>query len=171
MTTPTSDAAGALRAFGDTPEQIGVSLEKAFDRYEAALPGQQARWLVSPAPDRWSPAQITEHVIIVNEGTARVVGLLLSQKPLREVPQVPGTLVDGKRKAPAITEPGPGSAWSELEPRWQASRAALLALVPQLAHADPERTYWQPFMGELGAADWMRLASYHMRNHLRQLEN
>jgi hypothetical protein len=159
----------ALAAFGGTPAEIQAELHNALDRFLSSIPEQQDHWLVSPAEGRWSPAQVTEHVLIVNEGVSGIVALLLSDKPLRPVMGTPGEMVNGKRLAPAGLEPGAGMSWEELEPRWQANRAVLSGLAARLADADLSRRYFHPFLGELGAQDWTRMATVHTRRHRRQL--
>ena len=172
MTRPDSVPATSsrmLQAFGETPEQMRTELDKAFERFEAGIPEALPHWLAAPADGRWSPAQVTEHVVIVSEGVARIVGLLLSGKPLRSVPAEPGETIDGRRVAPASLVPGAGSDWAELEPRWQASHAELSAVAGHLEGADPSRRFPHPFMGELDAHDWLRMATFHIRHHRRQL--
>ncbi|WP_407539457.1 DinB family protein [Deinococcus radiomollis] len=158
-----------LTAFGETPAQIQAELHKAFGRFEAAIPDHQGHWLTSPAEGRWSPAQVTEHVLLVNENVARIVALLLSDTPLRAGPAVPGQTLDGKRLAPAGLEPGEGLPWDALEPRWQASRAVLDGVAARLEGADLTRRYFHPFLGEIDAHDWTRMVTFHLRHHCRQL--
>jgi DinB superfamily len=172
MTQPDSVEASPsrmLHAFGETPEQMRLQLSRAFELFEAAISDAQPHWLTAPAEGRWSPAQVSEHVALVSEGVAKIVGLLLSDKPLRSVPAEPGETVDGKRLAPVNLQPGPGSDWTGLQPRWQASHASLAAAAERLEHADPSRRFYHPFMGELDACDWLRMATYHIRHHRRQL--
>jgi|GEM_PF-1673850 len=158
-----------LTAFGETPEQIRTELHKALGRFEETLRQEQAHWLAAPAEGRWSPAQVTEHVTIVNEGVARILNLLLSDKPLRNVPAEPGRTQDGKRLAPAALEPGEGQPWAELHPRWQASVSLLDEAVSRLGGADLSRRYSHPFLGPIDAHDWARMVTYHTRHHRRQL--
>ena len=159
-----------LRAFGETPDQIAVQLTLAFERFEAGVQARQGHWLRAPAQGRWSPAQVAEHVLIVNENIARVLRLLLSDKPLRALPREPGDYEGGRRKAPANLHPGEGSAWDELLPRWQANRAVWSELSGQLHTADPARKLYHPFFDEIDAHDWTRMVIAHLRQHRRQLE-
>ncbi len=158
-----------LTAFGETQEQIQAELHKAFGRFEAAIPDHQDHWLTSPAEGRWSPAQVTEHVLLVNENVSRIVALLLSDTPLRAGPAVPGETVGGKRMAPPGLEPGKGLPWATLEPRWQSSQALLTDLAARLEGADLTRRYFHPFLGEIDAHDWTRMVTFHLRHHCRQL--
>lgn len=158
-----------LRRLGGSGEEVAARLERELDAFERAVAGAQARWHV-PLPGReWTAAQEAEHVLLVNESSARIAALLASDRPLRPVPRTPGEERDGKRQAPEGTRPGPGQPWEALAERHQAARAQLLALAAQ-AGDDPGRTFFHPFMGDLTALDWLRMAAYHIGHHRRQLE-
>lgn len=170
MTVPRQPAGPSpLRAFGETPAEMAANMEAALDAFEAQLPAHAASWLAAPAQGRWSPAQVAEHVLIVNEGVGRIVGLLLSDKPLRQGPRTPGETLDGRRLAPPGLEPGDGTPWADLQPRWQASQQTLRELGARLPDADLSRRFFHPFMNDLDAHDWYRMATYHTRHHRRQL--
>lgn len=158
-----------LRALGNTPEEVRARLVKELDAFEAAVLTAQPRWHEVLPGREWTAAQESEHVILVNEGTARIVALLLSNRPLRPVLPVPGKLVEGRRQAPDGTRPGPDQPWETLRERHAAAREALLGSAP-LASDDPERRFFHPFMGELTALDWLRMAAYHVRHHCKQLQ-
>lgn len=158
-----------LRAFGASPADVRSRLERELDAFEAAVARSGGRWHDALPNRTWTAAQEAEHVILVNESTARIVALLNSDKALRPVPIVPGEVVEGRRQAPAAVQPGPGQAWVELEERHAASRAALLGHVER-ATDDPERRFFHVFLGDLTALDWLRMAAYHVRHHRRQLE-
>ena len=164
------EGARQLRAFGETPEQMRAQLSAAFERFEASVAEQQDHWLTVPTEGRWSPAQVTEHVIIVNEGVGKIVRLLLSDKALRELPRTGGVQKDGKYQAPVNLQPGEGQPWEDLEARWQASRELLTELSAHLDSADLSRRMFHPFYDDLDAHDWTRMAIAHLRQHRRQLE-
>ncbi len=166
---PSSGGTRVLTAFGESPEQIRTELHKAFARFEETVRQEQEHWLAAPSEGRWSPAQVTEHVAIVNESVARIVNLLLSDKPLRDMPAESGQTQGGKRVAPAGLEPGAGQPWAELQARWQASVSLLDEAVARLGEADLSRRYGHPFLGQIDARDWARMATYHTRHHRRQL--
>ena len=169
---PTGASRGTrmLTAFGETPEQISAELHKALERFQVALPECQGHWLISPAPGRWSPAQVTEHVLMVNEAVAEIAVQLLSQTPRLPPPSAPGQVIGGKRVSPERLEPGQGAAWTEFAGRWQAARERLVAAAARLQDADPSKRYAHPFLGEIDAHDWLRMATFHTRHHRKQLE-
>ena len=158
-----------LRAFGQTPADVQSRLERELDAFERVVEAVQPHWNTTLPGREWTAAQESDHIIRVNAGTAKIAALLLSDKPLRPGDQTPGTLLDGKRQAPAGLQPGPDQAWADLSDAHAQTRAALLQAA---AHAPEtsERTFFHPFMGELTALDWLRMAAFHVRHHRKQLE-
>ena len=159
-----------LRAFGKSPPDVAERLERELMAYAAAA-GRAAPHWHTQMPDRtWTPAQESEHVVLVNEGSAKVARLLLSDKALRPTPQHPIEAdVQGRRLAPPGTVPGEGQAWDALLGRHNAVQAALMAAARQAPEAS-ERRFWHGAMGELTALDWLRMAAYHTRHHRKKLE-
>ncbi|WP_034387643.1 DinB family protein [Deinococcus sp. YIM 77859] len=168
MTLPSSEEQLALlRATYPTPEGLSAQLEREFAALAQTMRAAAPHWH-TPMPGRtWSPAQEAEHTILVNEGTGRVVRLLLSERPLRPVPLEPGRTAQGKRLAPPGTEPGPGEA---LETLLERHAAAGPLLSGARAAPNPERTFPHPFLGELDALDWLRMAAWHTRHHRQAIE-
>ncbi|MDB5044737.1 MAG: hypothetical protein JWQ08_787 [Deinococcus sp.] len=158
-----------LRAFGQTPADVRSRLERELDAFERAVNAAQPHWHTTLPGRSWTAAQESEHIIRVNAGTARIAALLLSDKPLRPGDQTPGILVDGKRQAPAGLQPGPDQSWADLSAGHTQTRAALLNAAAQ-APETSDRTFFHPFMGELTALDWLRMAGFHVRHHRKQLE-
>ncbi|ANE42624.1 DinB family protein [Deinococcus puniceus] len=158
-----------LRAFAPTPTEVQVRLERELDAFERVVEAVQPHWNTTLPGREWTAAQESDHIIRVNAGTAKIAALLLSDKPLRPTDQTPGVMVDGKRKAPAGLEPGPDQAWADLSAAHAQTRAALLHAA---AHASEtsDRTYFHPYMGQLTALEWLKMAALHMRQHRKQLE-
>ncbi|MBB5233949.1 DinB family protein [Deinococcus budaensis] len=164
-----SGSVATLRSLGSSPAEVGARLERELNAFEAAVAAAQPRWHQRLPGREWTAAQESEHVILVNESSARIAALLVSDRALRPTPQVPGEQIGGKRVAPPGTVPGPDQPWEALAGRHAAARAALLAGLER-ATDNPERTFFHPFMGELTALDWLRMAAYHVGHHRRQLE-
>ena len=159
-----------LRAYGKTPPEVAERLEREFASFSAAAERAAPQWHTQ-LPDRtWTPAQESEHVILVNEGSAKVARLLNSDKELRPTPQQPiEPDAQGRRIAPPGTVPGEGQAWSELQARHAATLEALRQAALQ-AQDGSERRFWHGAMGDLTALDWLRMAAYHTRHHRKKLE-
>ncbi len=159
----------SLRAFGQSPAEVAERLERELGTFEQTAQRAQRHWHTRLPERDWTPAQESEHVILVNEGTAKVAALLLSDKPLRPVEQQPVVAdAQGKRRAPAATVPEHEQPWEALSERYQTVGAVLQAAALR-APEDAERKFWHPAMGELTALDWLRMAAYHTRHHRKLL--
>ncbi|PNY82952.1 DinB family protein [Deinococcus koreensis] len=169
MTQPSLNAQEqmvALRAAYPTPEFVAERLGQELGELEATIRAAQAHWH-TPMPGReWTPAQEAEHAVLVNEGSGKLARLLLSDKPIRQPPEVYGVLRDGRRVAPPGTEPVGDQTPEALLARSAATRELLTVHAP----ANPERTYFHPYMGQIDALDWLRMAAYHTRHHRKAME-
>jgi hypothetical protein len=158
----------ALRAAFPTPEAVAAQLGRELTDFGDTMRAAEPHWH-TPMPGRtWTPAQEAEHTILVNEGTGRLVRLLLSDRPLRETPREPGRTREGRRLAPQGTEPGPGEDLGTLIARNEATRPLLTEV---RAEPDPERTFHHPFLGMLDALDWLRMAAAQTRHHRTTLQS
>lgn len=168
MTLPNAEEQLAeLHALYPTAEVMADRLRRELDAFEQTMREAETVWDRQMPNREWSPAQEAEHVILVNEGTVRVVRLLLSDKPLRAMPEQPGRTVNGRRLAPEGTEPGPGQPLDTLLERHAAARARLEEFRPD---PDPSRTFYHPFLGRLDALDWLRMTTWHIRNHRKAMQ-
>ncbi|GGL83267.1 hypothetical protein GCM10010840_21250 [Deinococcus aerolatus] len=169
MTEPMFDAS-ALQFVGQTAEEVRTRLSVELDRLEAQLRGRQADWNTTQPGRDWSPAQEAEHVLKIDNSIVPIMRLLLSDKPLRPMPQVPGQLKDGKRQAPDFTLPSEtGLSFAALETEWAEHRRTLEETAARV-EPTPGRTFWHQFLGELDALDWLRMITVHLRAHRKLLE-
>ena len=169
MTAPLQDP--ALLAFaGATPGEVHTRLQRELDLFWQHVQTRRHDWQQVQPGREWSPAQEVEHVLLINGAVTGVLRLLLSDRPLRPVPQEPGVLRDGKRQAPASSLPSEGGvAWDEAAEKWAQSRAAAEEISAQV-RATPDRTFWHPFFGELDALNWQRMLTSHVMSHRLLLE-
>lgn len=159
-----------LRQFGATPAEVQATLRAELDAFEAELRTREADWMATQPGREWSPAQEVEHVIKINAGITRLLGLLLSERELRPMPQTPGVLKDGKRQAPDHSLPGDtGLNWNSWQEVWSEHRAALEAVAADVRET-PGRTAWHPYFGELDALNWVRMVAAHLHSHRELLE-
>lgn len=166
---PLQDPA-VLRHFGQTPTQVQATLSAQLDAFEAELRTREHDWTTVQPGREWSPAQEAEHVVKINSGITRLLGLLLSDRDLRPTPQTPGVLKDGKRQAPPESLPSAaGLPWQSWEEVWSGHRAALETVAAGIRET-PGRTAWHPFFGELDALDWLRMVAAHLHSHRELLE-
>ena len=169
--SPASPTAWLL-AFGAAPADVAERLERELTAYEAMARRAQPDWH-RPLPERtWTPAQESEHVLLVAESTAKIVRLLLSGVPLREMLKVPiSTDEQGRRQAPSGTEPGPDQPWEALADRYAAVLPALQGQALSIQGEQPAaQTFFHPALGDLGALDWLRTAAFHTRHHRHSLK-
>ncbi len=185
---PKSDTASSthLVAYGQTQPEVLARLEQELKLFDAHLQTRQNDWAQVQAGREWTVAQEAEHVMLINISITRLLKLLASDRPLQAAPQTAGVLKDGKRQAPAYSLPSKqGVAWEELElsteqadteqadtnipSRWTEQQQALLDTVT-ITTANPERTFWHPFFGELDALNWARMVSGHLHSHRHNLE-
>ena len=136
-----------------------------------------------PEPDAWSPAEILEHLAVVERrvaagvgarvGAARVEGLsgAPSVRTLEERMYRFRSAVGRRLTAPPEIAPSGGLAREELVERLGRSRAALFSA---LAAADglplDELTFPHPVFGDLSVPDWVLFVGAHERRHLAQIE-
>jgi hypothetical protein len=169
MTQPLHDPA-VLRFVGQTPEEVRARLSVELDRFEAQLRGRQADWNTTQPGREWSPAQEAEHVMKIDNSIVPLMRLLLSDKELRPMPQVPGELKNGRRQAPAFSLPSHGGlSFEALDTEWAEHRQKLEATAAQVIPT-PGRTFWHQFFGEIDALDWLRMITVHLRSHRKLLE-
>lgn len=126
------------------------------ERWQRVMPGRE-----------WSPAEEAEHIVMVNEGTARVIGLLRSDKELRPTT---GTYTeyrpDGRRLAPPSVQPSGNVSAAELLARNEALLGALNVEIEEPSN----RQFFHPAYGPLDALDWLRIVPWHTRGHRKGIE-
>lgn len=151
----------------------------AYAAASKAVP--DARWNQPPAPDKWSPGQVTEHLRM----TYVVVGGELEGKP-GLTPRTPWwirpllrfrflrrILKDGAvpagAKAPRELRPdaGPFDRDRTLDALTQAAAAFEATLTRRWN--DPSAAVTHHVFGRLSAADMLRFATVHLDHHARQL--
>jgi hypothetical protein len=150
-----------------------ATLRAAVDRVPAALRQQK------PAPDRWSVAEVLEHLSIV-EG--RIVGLLeamIPTAPQAETPSDPAaSVLDRTRfrnRANRITAPdairptgtvSAENAWAALEQ----SRAQLLQILETAQGRDLAQISRQhPALGTINGYQWIAAIGGHEERHAMQI--
>ncbi|WP_075830480.1 DinB family protein [Deinococcus marmoris] len=169
MTQPMFDPS-VLLFVGHTPEEVRTRLSVELDRMEAHLRGREADWTTTQTGRDWSPAQDAEHIMKIDNSIVPMMRLLMSDKELRPMPQVPGEIIDGKRQSPeALLPSAEGMPFEALDTTWAEHRQKLEEMAAHVT-ATPGRTFWHQFFGEIDALDWLRMIAMHLRNHRKLLE-
>jgi hypothetical protein len=153
------------------------TLRAAFD----AVPPERRE--TAPAPDRWSPAQVLEHLAIVDTQiatllrrgvrTATATGPLppaADQRPVLSTVDE-ARLLDRERRLDAPPHARPTgndavAAWRALDEAHAALRDLLQATDGRDASAVRAR---HPFLGELDFHQWLAFVGFHALRHAAQI--
>lgn len=155
-----------------------LSLEKSKQKFLSTLEGVPDEALqLSPAEHKWSPAQVADHVIRANFFFLEALELALerTKNPTLPIPTAPkGQLSsEGKPMAPEEEAPRAGRSRSELVTDLERSVGELEYLGPPLEAAGQLDKLARElhFFAPMTALELLRLASWHMRHHARQLSS
>lgn len=137
-----------------------------------------------PAPDRWSVAQLCEHLSIVEGNVVGLLGKLLGKSEESGAsrddgaPFAPVSIEefversrDVKYDAPERIRPADAPSLSDSLAALDASRAALRALRPRIERADGHALRFpHPIWGPLDLYQWLLFVGAHESRHLAQIE-
>jgi len=146
----------------------------------ASIP--EDRWSLRPAEDRWTIAEIVEHLSLVNRGFLRITGKLLREATESGAgPAVPfeftSVLPRGTTeqplppvKAPPQVEPTGGVAVETSLAQMREALEGFRGLQPQLEAIDlSAQTFSHQRLGALTAYQWMILLHEHQDRHGQQI--
>ena len=158
-----------------------VDNREAVDAFIATARGvPQSAWATPPAPGKWSPGQVTEHVAIAYEISRGILNGKFAgrsaPRPLRPLIRLiafnpivrTGRFKKGV-KAPAPFQPTASPAGvTDLAARLEAAARAFEAEV-EAAAQQGRTSVDHPFFGRIALADYARLQAIHTRHHAQQL--
>lgn len=146
------------------------------------LTDEQANRL--PDGEKWTIANMVEHIAIVQDGMTRISGKLLTKA------QSAGKTSDGslilsesfaqktaaartqKLQSPDIAHPTGTQTIAASLAKMQETRAKLEDLRPLFESVEcSDYKFPHPLMGDLTAHEWLALIGGHAARHLRQIEN
>lgn len=158
-------------------------LQATADEFDAAVRGiPEAKWSLTPGQGGWSPAEVIEHLTIVEVSTGKLIAKRLFAEPAPEA-QIAETagkdaalrdrLLDRERKLEAPDFVAPSRRWGSREEMLEAFRTAREVTVMNLS--DPSRDLRRfvaphPVAGPLDARQWGVFLALHVRRHLQQLD-
>lgn len=135
-----------------------------------------------PEGEKWTVAQIVEHVSMVEDGMTRICskllakaktagqqngGVKLSENFLQrglEIGQI-------KIEAPEIVRPVSGRTIAESLAVMDENRAKLDEMRPLFETFDcNEQKFPHPFFGDISAAEWLALVGGHEARHIKQIK-
>lgn len=136
-----------------------------------------------PAPDRWSIAEVLEHLVRIETGLTKLFVIKGQAPPGADVPPAPpeahGTPQLGVRirdrsqriEAPERVRPAGTLSAERALAQLQAARTALLsAFASADADALDRVTHAHPVFGPLTLRSWMALTSDHEARHAAQID-
>ncbi len=130
---------------------------------------------------KWSIAEIAEHVAIVGSGMARICAKLLSKAEAAGTPSNGAfniddftarmsEMTDVKLEAPDMVRPTGTRSIAESLASLDESSKTLRGLKPQFEQFDVTvATFPHPYFGELTAVEWLALYGMHEGRHLGQI--
>lgn len=169
-----------------TPEEREFALkqyETTRDNFLKSISGlSQKQWTFKPAPDRWSVAEVAEH-ITVSEST--IMGLI--QKQIMTSPADPAKRAEVKGKDQIILQRMPDRSHKAQAPemlrptgRWatetdlvkvfEDSRKANMDYIRTTNDDLRDHFYTHPAFGLLDGYQWLLLLSSHSARHTEQIE-
>lgn len=161
-----------------TNDKIRENLRQTVEH----LSDEQANHL--PDGEKWTIANVVEHIAIVQEGMTRISGKLLAQaKSAGKQSNGTANLSDNfqqksaeaknlKFEAPERIHPTGKLTIAESLEKMRETRAILEDLRSLFESVDcTDFKFPHPFMGELSAHEWLTLIGGHERRHLAQIEN
>jgi hypothetical protein len=167
-----------FRSVPEIYEHIDRTRARLLSTVEGLSEEQQG---YTPAPDRWSVAELVEHLSIVEGNVAGLLGKLLGKA------EESGAAAAGdfdpvsieefvertrgvKLEAPERIRPT-GLALADSLARLRDSRAALQALRPRVERADGRALRFpHPVWGPLDLYQWLLFVGAHEDRHLAQIE-
>ena len=157
-------------------------IREKMKQFVSSLSDEQAA--VLPEGEKWTIAEIIEHVAIVQEGMMKISAKLLTQA------QATGKTSDGKARlsgnfaakaaeaqtlkfeAPDRVRPTGNQSIEESLRKMDETRRALEDLRPLFESVEcSDFKFPHPFMGDLTAHEWLALVGGHEARHLKQIVN
>lgn len=153
----------------------GDAIRARFLARVAGITPEQAT--LRPSPEEWTPAELVEHLSIVETGVCRMLELMLAQAPAGDGFQ-PFSLEDlaaqagtRKFKAPERVAPTGQVSLTDAVARLQAVRTTLQALRPRIENADlTDQKMPHPAFGPINGYQWLAFVGLHEMRHAAQLK-
>jgi hypothetical protein len=138
-----------------------------------------AQWNFRASPERWSVAQVAEHIMLAEDGISAVVQRTMAApadpeaeaKTARKAALLERVLLDrsGKAKAPEQLQPQSKLTREQIVQQFQASRAKTIEFAKTTDLDLKSHTSPNPFFGPLNAYDWLIYIPLHQLRHDQQI--
>jgi hypothetical protein len=169
-----------------TPQERDFALkqfETTRDNFLRSIAGlSQKQWTSKPAPDRWSVAEVAEHITISESTLLGLVQQRLMTSPAapekREQVKGKDELIEQrvpdrshKAQAPDILKPtGRWATETDLVKAFETERAATIEYVRTTNDDLRDHFFDHPAFGTLDGYQWLLLISAHSARHTAQIE-
>ncbi len=159
------------------------SLQATHDAFLQSIAGiSEKQWRFKPAPDRWSVAEVSEHITVSESALLGLVQKQIMMSPVNpdKRPEVAGKdetvlkmVPDRSHKAQAPEFLKPTNRWAtreELTKAFEESRKATMDYVRTTNDDLRDHFGPHPALGSLDAYQWILLISAHSERHTKQIE-
>ncbi len=169
-----------------TPEEREAALkqfETSRDNFLKSIAGlSEKQWTFKPAPDRWSVAEVAEHITVSESTLLGLVQNKLMQSPAapEKREQVKGKdqlilerVPDRSHKAQAPEMLRPTGRWAteaDLTKTFESSRKATMDYVRTTNDDLRDHFFDHPALGTLDGYQWLLLIATHSARHTKQIE-
>lgn len=157
-------------------------LRSNTERFRALADGlTQEQWERAPAPGKWSPAEVAEHLVLSEQAMPRLARLALEEPEVGQDPvqvaerdtEIVESMRDDTRPqttTAALTPKrqhasGPDAARAFLDARARTEAYVQQTTDPLRSHQFPHPAY-----GPLDGYQWLLMAAHHAERHVRQIE-
>lgn len=157
--------------------------ETTRDNFLKSISGlSEKQWTFKPAPDRWSVAEVAEHITVSESTLGGLVQQRIMQSPAtpEKREQVKGKdeliltrVPDRSHKAQAPEFLRPTGRWAteaELTKAFEDARAANLHYISTTSDDLRDHFFDHPVFGTLDGYQWLLLISAHSARHTEQIE-
>jgi hypothetical protein len=181
QTTATPAPATPLSA--EERESALKSLQTTHDAFLQSIAGlSEKQWRFKPAPDRWSVAEVSEHIAVAESSLLGLVQKQIMASPAApekraEVAGKDETILkmvpDRSHKAQAPEFLKPTNRWAtrgELTKAFEDSRRTTMDYIRTTNDDLRDHFGPHPLSGPLDAYQWILLVSAHSERHTKQIE-
>jgi hypothetical protein len=136
-----------------------------------------------PDGEKWTIAQIVEHISLVEDGIGRICSKLLSKAQAEERSsegsislsaafiEKGGELARTKVQAPEVVQPTGERSIAESLAKLEENRRKLRLIQPLFeSHNATDYKFPHPYFGEISAVEWLTLVGGHEMRHIKQIE-
>lgn len=158
-------------------------LQRTHDKFVQSIAGLSPRqWTFKPGPDRWSVAEVAEHITVAEAAILALIQkqVMMSPAAPEKREQVKGKdeiilqrMPDRSHKAQAPEFLRPTGRWAteaDLAKAFEESRKATMDYVRTTSDDMRDHFFDHPVFGTMDGYQWLLLLSSHSERHTAQIE-